>query len=321
MKPIIVVAESAFADHDRLHQHFADKTELRFRDVSTPEAVAAATADAAGIVVALHPLRRAHIEAFGPGVKVIGRAGVGLDSIDLEAAESIGVAVVNEPAYGASEVASHGVAMMLSLQRCLPDADRFVRAGWSGSLGLGPVKPVDELTVGLVGCGRIGSAAAGMLRCLVQRVIAYDPLATSLPDGVERVDSLVDLVAQSDVVSLHTPLTEATRGLVDAELLAAMKPGALLINVSRGPLVDERALAEALTSGHIGGAGLDVFDTEPLPQDSPLLSAPHTILSPHMAAYSVRSMWRLASWTLEDTVAWIDSKEVRNGNIVVRGTR
>jgi D-3-phosphoglycerate dehydrogenase len=321
VKPVIVVAESAFSDHEALQAHFADLAELRFCDVSTPEAVAGATADASGIVVALHPLRRPYIEAFGPGVKVIGRAGVGLDSIDLEAAESLGVAVVNEPAYGASEVASHGVAMMLSLQRNLPVADRYVRAGWSGKLTLGQVKPVDELTVGLVGCGRIGSAAAGMLHGLVERVVAYDPVAVTLPSGVDRADSLEELLAQSDVVSLHLPLTEETRGVINAERLASMRPGALLINVSRGPLIDEPALADALRSGHIGGAGLDVFTTEPLPADSPLLGAPNTILSPHIAAYSERSAWRLASWTIEDTIAWIVSREVRNGNLVVAGSR
>lgn len=321
MKPVVVVAETAFSDHDTLRAHFAEQAELRFCDVSNPEAVASATSEASGIVVALHPLRRAEIEALGAGVKVIGRAGVGLDSIDLEAAEALGIAVVNEPAYGASEVASHGVAMMLAIQRNLGAADRYVRAGWTGALALGPTKAVDELTVGLVGCGRIGTAAAGMLSGLVQRVIAFDPVAEVLPEGVERMDTLDELLAESDVVSLHLPLGDETRGIINAERLATMKPGALVINVSRGPLIDEQALADALTSGHIGGAGLDVFTSEPLSVDSPLLAAPNTMLSPHIAAYSERSAWRLASWTIEDTVAWIGSHEVCNGNLVVRGTR
>jgi D-3-phosphoglycerate dehydrogenase len=319
--PVVVVGASAFADPDALIAHFAGVAELRFRDVSTPAAVESATAGADGIVVALHPLRRAHIEAFGPGVKVIGRAGVGLDSIDLEAAESLGVAVVNEPSYGATEVASHGVAMMLALQRNLLRADRYVRDGWSGGLGLGTIKPVDELTVGLAGCGRIGSAAACMLRGLVGEVLAYDPLAPALPDGVIRIDSLEELLARSDVVSLHMPLTDETRGVINAKTIAAMRPGAILVNVSRGPLVDEKALTEALESGQLAGAGLDVFEVEPLPADSPLLAAPNTIFSPHMAAHSVRAMWRLAMWTIGDTVEWIGTRRVSNGSIVIAGTR
>lgn len=321
VKPIIVVAATAFADHEALHTHFEDDAELRFCDISTPEAVAEATVDAAGIVVALHPLRRAFIEALGAGVQVIGRAGVGLDSIDLESAESLGVTVINEPAYGASEVASHGIALMLALARRLLLADRHVRDGWSGAPALGPMKPVDEFTVGLVGCGRIGSETARMLVGLVRRVVTYDPVAATLPDGVARLDSLEVLLSESDVVSLHVPLTESTRGLIDARRLSSMRQGTILINVSRGPLVDETALADALVSGHLGGAGLDVFTNEPLSDDSPLLAAPNALLSPHMAAYSVRSAWRLASWTIEDTIAWISSRQMRNGNLVVRGTR
>jgi D-3-phosphoglycerate dehydrogenase len=289
--------------------------------VSTASAVADATADADGIVVALQPLRRELIGALGPRVRVIGRAGVGLDSIDLEAAEEAGVTVINQPAYGVLEVASHGVAMLLAIHRKLRGADQFVRDGWTGSFDMGELHPVDELTVGLVGCGRIGSALADMLRCLAGTVLAYDPFAAELPSHVERVDSLADLLACSDIVSLHAPLTADTRNLMDKECFAMMKPGSLLVNVSRGPLVDEVALAEALVSGHLAGAALDVFATEPLPADSPLLSAPNTLFSPHNAAYSERAAWRLGAWTLGDTLAWIRSGDVEHGTVVVRGTR
>ena len=321
MKPVVVVAATAFGDHKRIVDHFADRAELRFCDVSTPEAVAEATSTATGIVVALHPLRRPMIEAFGPNVLVIGRAGVGLDSIDLDAARELGVTVINEPAYGASEVASHGIALMLAVLRKLSLVDRYVRDGWSGPLALGSMNPVDELTVGLIGCGRIGSETARMLSGLVGRVVVYDPIASTLPADVVSVNSLDELLAESDVVSLHLPLDESTRGLINAKRIAAMRPGAIIINVSRGPLIDESALAEALESGHLAGAGLDVFETEPLAADSPLLRAPNTMLSPHMAANSVRSAWRLASWTIEDTVEWVSSRRVLNGNLVVRGTR
>jgi D-3-phosphoglycerate dehydrogenase len=319
--PVVVVGANAFPNPDELVAHFAGAAELRFRDISTPEAVLSATEDADGIVVALHPLTKVHIEAFGKGLKVIGRAGVGVDSVDLEAAQSVGVTVLNQPSYGAIEVASHAVTMMLALQRDLLRADRYVREGWSGGLKLGTIKPVDELTVGLAGCGRIGSAAAGMLQGLVGQVLAYDPLAPVLPDGVAAVDSLEQLLAASDIVSLHMPLTDQTRGIINAKMIALMRPGAILVNVSRGPLIDELALSEALKSGQVGGAGLDVFEVEPLPADSPLLAAPNTVFSPHMAAYSQRAMWRLAMWTIGDTIEWIGERRVSNGNIVIAGSR
>jgi D-3-phosphoglycerate dehydrogenase len=321
MKPVVVVAKGAFGDSEKLEAHFGDQAVLRFCDISTPEAIEAATADASGIVVTLQPLRQGEIAALGKDVKVIGRAGVGLDSIDLDAAAAAGVSVINQPAYGATEVASHAIAMMLAIQRKLKLSDDYVRAGWSDRIALGAIRPVDELTVGLVGCGRIGSEMARMLQGIVGSVIAYDPLVGSLPEGVERVESLDELLARSDVVSLHAPLTDRTRGLINAERLASTKSGAILINVSRGPLVDEVALSDALLSGHIAGAGLDVFNTEPLPTDSPLLRAPNTLFSPHIASYSVRSLWRLAFWTIEDTVAWIHSNQVPNGDLVIRGTR
>ncbi|MCU1489056.1 MAG: D-isomer specific 2-hydroxyacid dehydrogenase NAD-binding protein [Acidimicrobiaceae bacterium] len=321
MKPVVAVAETAFPDRSRLLEHFGDVAELRFVDLSTPDAVASATEGASAVIVALHPMRAEHIGAFSPDVRVIGRAGVGLDSIDLVAAEAAGVTVVNEPGYGSREVASHAVAMLLSLQRKLPQADAYVRAGWSGGLTLAPMKGVDELVVGLVGCGRIGSAAAEMLLGLVAEVLVYDPAAGALPAGVERVEDLKELLGRSDAISLHLPLGPDTEKMVDASFLGALRPGAILVNVSRGGLVDEDALVAALESGQVGGAGLDVFQKEPLPQSSPLLSAPNTLFTPHDASYSERSSWRLASWTIGDSLEYLSSGSVEHGNVVVRGTR
>jgi D-3-phosphoglycerate dehydrogenase len=321
VKPVVAVADNAFAHQERLVVHFAAQVTLRFADISTPEAIATATLGAEGIVVTLQPLRREAIEALDGGVKVIGRAGVGLDTIDLVAAESAGLAVVNEPAYGTVEVASHAVALLLSIQRKLTLADRYVRDGWRGRLVLGEVKPVDELTVGLVGCGRIGAAVAEMLRGMVGAVLAFDPVGPQLPEHVERVSTLEELLQRSDAVSLHVPLSPETAGLLSRERFALMQRGAVLVNTARGGLIDEAALAEVLQNGQLGGAALDVFVAEPLPPDSPLLHTPNTVLTPHVAAYSDRSAWRLASWTIEDTVSWIASKDVRNGSVAVRGTR
>jgi D-3-phosphoglycerate dehydrogenase len=317
---VLVVAEGAFGDGGGLKDQF-EGVELRFCDLSDPSTLAAATTGVSGVVVTLQPLRAAHIAALAPSVKVIGRAGVGTDTIDLEAADAAGITVINQPTYGTKEVASHAVALLLALQRRICSVDAYVRNGWSGPTGLAPMGPLDELVVGLVGGGRIGLATGEMLLGLVGRVLAYDPAHPVLPPGIQPVPELADLLDASDVVSLHLPLNEQTRGMVDEGFLAAMKPGALLVNVSRGGLVDEGALVAALSSGHLGGAALDVFATEPLPSDSPLLKAKNTVFSPHCASYSERSSWRLAHWTISDTIAWARSGKVDHGNIIVRGHR
>ena len=319
-RPVIVVADGSFRDRVRLVEHFGS-VEFRFRDVSDPGTLGEVTAGASGVVVALQPLRASHIAALAPSVRVIGRAGVGVDTVDLEAAEAAGITVLNQPTYGTREVASHAVAMLLALQRRLCGLDAFVRTGWSGSPVLAPMKPVDEVVVGLVGNGRIGSATAEMLSGLVGHILVFDPAGPPVPAGVEPVAELKELLARSDVVSLHLPLTPESTRMVDDSFLAGMAPGALLVNVSRGGLVDEAALVAALESGHIGGAALDVFPTEPLPPASPLLTAKNTLFSPHCAAYSDRSVWRLASWTIGDTISWVQSDTVEHGNVVVRGTR
>jgi D-3-phosphoglycerate dehydrogenase / 2-oxoglutarate reductase len=317
---VIAVAEQAFSDRDRLVEHFAH-TDLRFVDVSDPDTLGQATAGAVGLVVTLQPLRSPHILALAPSVKAIGRAGVGLDTIDLEVAAQSGLTVINQPGYGTKEVASHAVGMLLALHRRLRHQDQFVRNGWSGRLVMSPMKPLDEMVVGLVGCGRIGFATAAMLTALVGEVFVYDPAGPEPPTGAVVVDGLPALLVRSDAVSLHLPLNAETANMVDASFLSAMKPGALFVNVSRGGLVDEAALLAALEQGQVGGAALDVFRAEPVPAESPLLRAENTLFSPHSASYSDRSGWRLASWTVGDTIQWAESETVTHGNIAVRGSR
>jgi len=317
---VILVAAGSFGDGKRLIEHFTD-VELRFGDFSDPGRLAEVTEGVSGVVVTLQPLRAPHIAALATSVRVIGRAGVGLDTIDLEAAKAAGITVVNQPSYGTREVASHAVALLLALQRRLCGLDDYVRRGWTGAPVLAPMKPVDELVVGLVGGGRIGRATAEMLSSLVGEILVYDPAGPSLPGGAMAVPELDELLGRSDVVSLHLPLTPETTGMVDGAFLAKMTPGALLVNVSRGQLVVEEALVAALESGHIGGAALDVFAAEPLPSTSPLLGAKNTLFTPHCASYSDRSGWRLASWAVGDTIAWLRTNTVEHGNIVVRGAR
>ena len=243
---------------------------------------AAGTAD--GVLVRYGRID-ADLIAGSTGWRVIGRYGVGVDNIDLEAATAHGIAVVNVPDYCVEEVAEHAAALVLASTRKLPQAQRLVDTGhWNDWEELRPVRPLSACTLGLVGIGRIGGEVVRLLAPFFGRVIAFDP-AQAPPAGVEQV-GLDELFAEADVVSLHCPLTPGTQNLVDAAKLAAMKPDSVLVNVSRGGLVDTAALADALRAGAIGGAALDVLPQEPPDPDDPLLGAPNLIVTNHIAWYS-----------------------------------
>jgi D-3-phosphoglycerate dehydrogenase len=315
--PIIAVADTAFSDRTGIEGDFELAAEIRWIDLSTPEATAAATVGADAVVVTLQRLTADVIAAFDDSVRVIGRAGVGLDTIDLDAAARNGVAVLNQPAYGATEVASHALALLLAVQRQLEPGDAHVRAGWQGPAPLGRIAPLDEATVGVVGCGRIGRAFVERVRPLVREVLVYDPELAELPDSTTRIDNLDTLLSRSDVLSLHVPLSTGTRNLIGRRELELLPRGAIVVNVARGGIVDEDALAEFLHSGHLAGAGLDVFAQEPLPAGSPLLSTPNTVLTPHVAAMSDRAMQRLSHWTIGDAIEYVTKGTVSNGVLVV----
>ena len=319
-RPVIAVADTAFADHAGLEKDFNDHAELRWIDLSRPDTVRESTGDADAVVVTLQRLSDDVITAFAPSVRVIGRAGVGLDTIDLTTAEKRGIAVINQPAYAAAEVATHALALLLALERRLSPSDAFVRAGWRGPLDLGGVRALDDATVGVVGGGRIGQAFVERVRPLVRQVVVYDPAPVSLPPGVERAADLPDLLRRSDMLSLHLPLIPATKGLIGRDELRLLPAGAVVVNVARGGIIDEDALAELLHSGHLAGAGLDVFETEPLPATSPLLAAPNTLFSPHSASASERSAHRLSHWTIGDAIEYLTSGSVTNGSMVVQVT-
>jgi D-3-phosphoglycerate dehydrogenase / 2-oxoglutarate reductase len=315
--PIVAVADTAFADRHGIERDFGEAAEIRWIDLSSPEATAVSTIGADAVVVTLQRLTADVIAAFDATVRVIGRAGVGLDTIDLDAAASNRVAVFNQPAYGAPEVASHALALLLAVQRKLAPADAHVRAGWQGPVPLGQIAPLDDATVGVVGCGRIGRAFVERVRPLVREVLVYDPDLSDLPERATRIDDLDTLLARSDVLSLHVPLSTNTRDLIGRRELALLPPGAIVVNVARGGIVDEEALAELLHSGHLAGAGLDVFAEEPLPARSPLLGTPNTVLTPHVAALSDRAMQRLSHWTIGDAIQYVTSGSVSNGVLVV----
>jgi D-3-phosphoglycerate dehydrogenase/(S)-sulfolactate dehydrogenase len=246
-------------------------------------------------------------------LKVIGRAGVGVDNVDLDAATRRGVVVMNTPGGSSVTVAELALAMILSLYRHVPAATASVKAGrWEKKKFQG--REIAGKTLGVVGIGNIGSVLVDRALAMKMRVVAYDPFIT--PEAAAKLGAtLVDLETvwrEADVVSLHVPLTDQTRNLVDAATLAKLKKGAILVNCARGGIVDERALADALASGHLGGAALDVFEQEPPPQDHPLLAQPAFVCTPHIGASTEEAQSAVAVALAEQLVAYLRDGVVQN---------
>jgi len=248
-----------------------------------PADLAREIADADALIVRSATRVTEDLLSHAPKLRIVGRAGVGVDNIEMDAATRRGVLVVNTPGSSAASVAEHALALMLSLARSIPQLNAALHAGrWEKPGAAGA--ELRGKTLGLVGLGRVGVEVARRARALEMRVLAYDPYLTperAAEWGVELLP-LADMLAQADYLSLHTALSPATDRMVNATLLAQMKRGARLINTARGELVDEAALADALRSGHLAGAALDVFAVEP-PRDSPLLAMSNVIATPHVA--------------------------------------
>ena len=226
-----------------------------------------------------------------PGLRVVAAAAAGYDHLDVAALAAAGVTVAHAPGYCDVEVADHAIAMTLALLRNLHVGDRYVRTGGWSSRAVG-AKRVTGSVLGVVGLGRTGSLVARRAAAVGLRVIAWAPRtppAQARELGVTPVATLAELLAASDVVSLHVPLTPDTKNLIDADALARMRPGAALVNCGRGGLVDLNALRAALESGRLGGAALDVLDTEPPPPDHIAFTLPRTIITPHQAWLSPES--------------------------------
>ncbi len=277
--------------------------DLRVGQCRTPEEVLALTRDADAILNCYAPMPASVIDNL-QRCRIIARYGIGVDTVDLAAATRKGIAVTNVPEYCIDEVSDHALALLLSWARKTVAADRAIHAG---SWQLADVMPIHRLrgqTLGLVGLGKIALRLAAKAQPLGLRVIGSDPYVPA-----ERVAplnitflSLDDVLAQSDFVSLHAPLTPETRGMLNAAAIAKMKPTALVVNTARGPLIDDTALVDALTGGRIGGAALDVTPTEPLPEDSPLRTLTNVILTPHIAYYSEESLRDLQQEAINEVV-------------------
>jgi phosphoglycerate dehydrogenase-like enzyme len=236
--------------------------------------------------------------------KVISRFGAGVDNIDLAAAKAAGIEVATVPDASVEEVSTHAVAMILALIRRLPRYDRSIRGGsYSAIRDGGSIRRTNSMTVGLIGLGRIGSMTARKLAAFGFTLWGFDPYATDehlRAAGVVRRE-LDHIIREADVLSLHVPLTPETAGILNATRLQGMKQDAILVNVSRGGLVDEATLARLLCEGKLAGAGIDAFAVEPLSEDSPLRSAPNTLLSPH-AAFLSREAFHDVCFTAFDNV-------------------
>lgn len=262
-----------------------------------------------------------HIDAAtldaAPHIRVVSNFAVGYDNIDLAAASARGIVVGNTPETLTETTADFAFALLMAAARRVPEGARFARAGqwttWGPMLLLGV--DVHHATLGLIGLGRIGAEVARRARGFEMRVLYHN---RSRQETLERelgleYAPLDDLLAQSDFVSLHTPLTDETAHLFDATRLARMKRGAILINTARGPIVDTDALVEALRSGHLGGAALDVTDPEPLPADHPLYSLPNALITPHMASASHATRSAMSVQAARNLLAGLRGEPLPNG--------
>jgi glyoxylate reductase len=261
-----------------------------------PEELAAAVAEAEGLLSLLTDRVDATLLEAAPRLRAISNYAVGVDNVDLEAASARGIPVGHTPDVLTEATADMTFALLLATARKLPEATAAARAGdwvtWEPGEHLG--LSVDGQTLGIIGYGRIGRAVARRAEGFRMTVIH-----TGSDSGIP----LAELLSRSDFVSLHCPLTPATRHLIDADALAAMKPTAILINTARGPIVDQVALGEALSSGAIAGAGLDVTDPEPLPASDPLWSAPNLIVTPHIGSATRAARERMAEVAVENLLA------------------
>jgi D-3-phosphoglycerate dehydrogenase len=290
-KPVVVLT-----DHS-IRPEAADllrpTCDVRILDAYPPEEVMAkACADAQGILARLGDVTKRVIEA-APRLRIVARHGVGVDAVDLAAATARGIVVTTTGSLNAAAVSEYTMALLMALQRHLPRADADMRAGkWNRDPLVG--EEMEGQTIGIIGLGAIGTRVARHALGFNMRVIAYDPVGKPPDDLAVEMVSLPALLARADIVTCHPRLTPETNRMIDAAAFAQMKQTAVLVNTSRGEVVDGAALIEALRSNRIRGAALDAFETEPLPAESPLRRLPNVVLSPHVAGQTHAAVARVA---------------------------
>ena len=308
--PLVLVTDSTF-DHLDVESAILGPLgcQMESRQCKTPDELIEAVPNADYIITQFAPVNGAVIGAMTKA-RVIVRYGIGVDNVDLDAARARGIPVCNVPDYCIDEVADQTLAFILGATRQIVPHCLGLRNGeWRLAVPLDQMKTLRDLTVGVVGCGRIGREVIRRLVPFKCRVLAFDPVVNSAELaalGATPVGSLADLLAGSDVVTLHCPSNAHTRKMINAYALALLRPGAILVNLSRGDLVDTEALVAALQSGRLGAAALDVCDPEPIPHGHPLLGLPNVIVSPHIASASTR-----AARSLRETVAATVARALR----------
>jgi D-3-phosphoglycerate dehydrogenase len=295
MKPLIAVTDSVFPSLDPAMAALARlEPEMRMAKSAAAEDILAVARDADAVLVTYAKMSGDLIRQL-KRCKAIGRFGIGVDNIDLPAAAEMGITVTYVPDYCVREVSDHAMALLLALARKIPFSNKLVQSGRWEMPAVVPIHRLDGRVLGLVGFGNIPRRLAPKAQAFGLRVVTHDPYVP--PDVLKAANvegvAFDRLLQISDFVSIHAPLNPATRGLFNAETFRKMKPGALLVNTARGPLVDEQALVEALKAGQLGGAALDVVASEPLAKNSPLIGHDDIILSPHTAFYSEEALAEL----------------------------
>jgi len=317
--PRVLYTDQDYPDVDIERGVFTDTgIELVVANYKTEDDIIAAGRDFDAFLIQYAPISERVIAAL-PRLGLVSRIGAGFDTIDTAACVKHGVWVANSPDYGVGEVATHALAMALALVRNVVGYHRDIVAGQWHYLSSGAVRRASEMTLGIVGLGRIGKRMAHVSRNVFKRVIACDPylIDCDFPAYVERAE-LESLFAQSDVVSLHTPLNDETRGMIGSRVLGHARRGSYLVNTSRGAVVDIDDLLSALDSGILAGAGLDVLPVEPV-ADGRLISHPKVILTPHAAFFSAQSAVDLRRKAAQNVVSWV--KTGRPDYVVVAGSR
>lgn len=291
-RPVVLIAEKLAPS---VLEVFTDEVEVRHVDGTDRSALLSAVADADALLVRSATKVDAEVYAAAGKLKVVARAGVGLDNVEVEEATAKGVMVVNAPTSNIVSAAEHAIALLLSVARRVPAACASLRSGeWKRSSFSG--LEINGKTIGIVGFGKIGQLVAQRLSAFGAKLIAYDPYvstARAAQLGVEAVE-LDELLERADAISVHLPKTPETKGLIGAEQLAKTKRGVLIVNAARGGLVDEQALADAVASGQVGGAGIDVFSTEPT-TESPLFALDNVVVTPHLGASTAEAQDRAGS--------------------------
>jgi D-3-phosphoglycerate dehydrogenase len=277
----------------------------------TPEELAAIVGEYDALLVRSQVKVTAEILAHATRLVVIGRAGVGVDNVDLEAATRAGIVVVNAPTGNTVSAAEQTIALMLALARKTAAADASMRRGeWKRSSFTGV--ELRGRTLGIIGLGKIGQAVADRAHGLEMSVIGYDPFVTADQAALHGI-ALVEvdqIIEKADVITVHVPLNKATRGIISADNIGKLKPGVMLVNVARGGVYDEAAVAQALADGRIAGAAFDVYEKEP-PTDSPLLTAPNTVLTPHLGALTAEAQLRVAEEACEQVIDVLAGRSAR----------